>query len=430
MKQFTIVILTLSLLISFSACSSKKAEKLSKDVGNEKNVKIEEVYQKTQLTGSENERITDFGLEVLRNCYKENELMAKKDKTKENANTLVSPLSIVECLSMVENGANENTLTEMQKTIGLDLNSANKYFKEFNKQLSSEKTPSLFVANSIWFRDDEFLKVEDSFLQKNAFFYKSDLYKRSFDGGLADEINAWASKKTNKMIDKVIDKITNDSVMILVNAISFIADWEDEYMADDVFDSSFTLEDGTLQDIQLMYSEEYQYIKNENAKGIIKAYKGNNYAFVALLPNENLSIKEYLDTLSADEIHNMIQNSQNEKVETYIPKFNSEYEITLNETLKTMGIQDSFDADNADFTKLGKSDRGNIYINKVLHKTFIQVDEKGTKAAAVTVVDMADGCALKEEEAKVVRLDRPFVYMIYDLKNDLPIFIGYTLKIK
>ncbi len=430
MKKYTTVFLAVILLLNIAACSAKKAENLSANVSIETNEELEQSYQETKLAGLENKAITDFGLNTLRNCYAENTALAKTDKTKKNANALISPLSITECLAMVENGAKDNTLKEMEVSTGLDLNSANKYFKDFNYLLSTEQTPKLFVANSIWLRDDEFLKVEDDFLQKNAFFYHAEIYKRSFDNGLKDDINTWASKNTNQMIDKVIDKITNDSVMFLVNAISFIADWQNEYESNDVFDSTFTLEDGTEQEIELMYSEEYQYLENKNAKGIIKPYKDNKYAFVALLPNEKLSMKEYLDKLSAEEIHTMIKNAKSEDVETYIPKFKSEYEITLNDTLKKMGIEDAFDADKADFTKLGKSERGNIYISKVLHKTFIEVDEKGTKAAAVTVVDMADGAAMDMAEPIIVRLDRPFVYMIYDVKNDLPIFMGYILKIK
>ncbi len=432
-KKITGIILALCLMLS--ACSQEgkedkkenktetKTEKLSENISIEVNGDIEKTYEKTELKGDENQALTDFGLKLLKASLKND----SKDDTKPE-NVLVSPLSIFECLNMVENGAKENTLREMEETMGLEVNQGNKWFKGYNNFLEEDKEQKLFIANSIWFKNSKELKVEKTFLEKNAFYYNADIYKRAFDDGLKDEINQWVSEKTNKMINEILDKVPEDAVMYLINAISFVSDWEEQYEEDEVFDSEFTLEDGSEEEIELMYSEEYEYLENDNSTGIIKPYKNGKFAFVALLPNEDIKIKDYLESLSAEEIHSMIKNRSEEEVYTYIPKFQSDYGIELGKILQEMGMKDAFHVNNADFSELAILQNGNISISKVIHNTHIEVDERGTKAAASTMVEMEDE-AIMEEETKTVRLDRPFVYMIYDMEMDIPIFMGYLLKV-
>ncbi|MPN64990.1 hypothetical protein SDC9_212769 [bioreactor metagenome] len=141
-----------------------------------------------------------------------------------------------------------------------------------------------------------------------------------------------------------------------------------------------------------------------------------------MLPNEGVSIADYAASLTGDRLMNILNNAQAIKVKTAIPKFESEYSVEMGDVLKSMGMTNAFDAYRADFTRLGQAD-GNIYISRVLHKTYIAVDEKGTKAGAATAVEMSTTSA-QLEEPKTVYLDRPFVYMLIDCETNLPIFIG------
>ena len=159
----------------------------------------------------------------------------------------------------------------------------------------------------------------------------------------------------------------------------------------------------------MMHSEEYYYIETENAKGFMKHYKDKKYSFVALLPNEN-DIYGYIDSLTPEYIEAALNNVQNKGGYAVMPKFSYEYELSMNGVLKSLGMPTAFDSSKADFTDMATSSRGNIFIGDVLHKTFIQVDELGTKAGAVTKVEMNDECAPAYEWE--ITLDRPFVYMI------------------
>ena len=156
----------------------------------------------------------------------------------------------------------------------------------------------------------------------------------------------------------------------------------------------------------------------------MKHYKGAKCAFAAFLPEEGMTVKEFIDTLDGEELAGIFDCVQNVPVVTQIPKFESEYEVSMVEMLIEMGMIDAFNIETADFSGLGTSEAGNIYIDEVLHKAYINVDEKGTEAGAVTMVVAADGASMEVEKPKSVILDRPFVYMIVDLENQVPLFVG------
>jgi len=180
-----------------------------------------------------------------------------------------------------------------------------------------------------------------------------------------------------------------------------------------------------------MYSVENQYLEDENGKGFVKYYKDGKYAFVALLPDEDITVSEYIASLNGEKLQNLLAKSKSVKVYTSIPKFETEYDVELSDVLKVMGMEDAFDEDKADFAGMGTCKEGNVYINRVLHKTFISVDEKGTKAGAATAVEMTtDGVAAQDDNRKEVYLDRPFVYMLVDCENQIPFFMGTVMEVE
>lgn len=356
--------------------------------------------------------VTDFAVRLFK---------ASDEKGK---NTLISPLSVLCALAMTANGAENETLEEMEAVLGMSKDELNLCLYSYMKKLPSSKEYKLSLANSIWFTEDERFTVNKDFLQTNADYYGADIYKAPFNDKTCREINKWVKQKTDSMIPEILDEIPTDAVMYLINALAFEAEWHKIYEKGQVHDGKFTKEDGTKQKAEFMYGTEVTYLEDEKASGFMKYYKGGKYAFVAMLPNEGVTVSEYVSSLDGKKLNSMLANPGYTTVFTAMPKFETEYSVEMDEVLKGMGMISAFSADNADFTALGTSTRGNIYINRVLHKTYISVGEKGTRAGAATVVEMNDEAGMEMLEPKEIYLDRPFVYMLIDTENNIPFFIG------
>ena len=346
-------------------------------------------------------------------------------------NVLISPLSIQLALAMTANGADGNTKAEMEALLGgeISLEDLNEYLYSYVNNLPSAEKYKLQIANSIWFRDDEGrLQVEKDFLQKNADYYGAQAYKAAFDDQTLKKINNWIKDHTDGMIDSILDQIDEYAVMYLINALVFDAEWQHVYDKSDVYKGKFTNIGGTEKQVDMMHSEETVYLQDENAIGFMKPYSGSKYNFAVLLPNEGVDIYEYIAGLTGESLMETLSTPQLGMVMATLPKFSYEYELTMNDVLKELGMPSAFSGDTADFSKMAHSSRGNIYIGDVLHKTFISVDELGTKAGAVTKVEMNDESAPMSEW--VVNLNRPFVYMIIDNETNLPVFIGTVMDVQ
>lgn len=341
-------------------------------------------------------------------------------------NSLISPLSVMLALSMTANGAKGDTLAQMENLLGEDvpMETLNEYIYSYVKALPSEKTAKLNIANSIWFRDNAFT-AENSFLQKNADYYGAAAYKSAFDGETLRDINNWVKNNTDGMIDKIIDKFDTNAVMYLINTCLFDAEWESIYKKNEVRDGVFTALNGSKRTVSMMYSDEHRYLDDGRATGFIKPYK-NGYCFVALLPNDGVLLNDYVASMTGKSFVNTIKNALYVPVETAIPKFSYDYDIEMSGALKALGMTLPFDSEKADFSGLGLSDNGNIFISRVLHKAYVSVDEKGTKAGAATVVEATDSAVI--DGIYRVTLDRPFIYAVTDA-DGLPIFIGAVTDI-
>ena len=336
-------------------------------------------------------------------------------------NVLLSPLSVLCALAMTANGAKEETLRQMEATLGLDRDSLNAFVRSYLDALG--KDGALKLANAIWFTSHQRFTVNQEFLQTNADYYGAEIYQAPFDDTTLADINNWVKAKTDDMIPRILDKSSPSAVMYLVNALAFEAKWEEPYESYSVQDGEFTLENGTKRDVKLMYSTEQFYLEDKNAVGFLKRYEGGRYAFAALLPREGLSVDEYLKNLDGEALAKLLAEPQAETVYAALPKFETDYGTELSGVLAGMGMELAFDDELANFSGLGHSEAGNISISRVIHKTYIDVNETGTKAAAATVVEMTDG-AMFIEDPKEVYLDRPFVYMLIDCETNLPFFLG------
>ena len=370
--------------------------------------------------GSRNADVTDFAVRLFRASEKRGE------------NTLISPLSVLCALAMTANGAEGETLEQMEAVLGMTAEDLNQYLYSYMKNLPQGGKDKLNLANSIWFTEDERFAVNQDFLQVNADYYGADIYQVPFDGQTCKDINNWVKQKTDGMIPEILDQIPPEAVMYLVNALAFEAEWAEVYKEHQVREGKFTKEDGTKQDTEFMYSSEGVYLEDEKASGFIKYYQGGRYAFAAMLPNEGVSVSDYIATLDGGSLNALLADPRYTAVQTAIPKFEMEYSVEMSDILKGMDMPKAFDADCAEFGGLGATEDGNICISRVLHKTFISVGEKGTKAGAATVVEMLNegAMAADPQEVKRVYLDRPFVYMLIDCENNIPFFIGTMMDAK
>lgn len=362
--------------------------------------------------------VTDFAIRLF------------KQTNESGKNTLISPLSVLCALAMTANGAEGETRAQMEATLGMSVEELNLYLYSYINSLPQGEKYKLSVANSIWFKDDDRFTVNQSFLQTNADYYGAEIYKTPFDKQTLKDINNWVKNETDDMIPEIIKEIPDEAIMYLINALAFEAEWTEIYEKDQVHDRTFTKEDGTKQDVELMYSTEGKYLEDENATGFIKYYKERKYAFVALLPNEGVTVSEYLNSLDGESLAAMLANAESRTVETAIPKFETEYKVEMNDILEAMGMPKAFDDQHAEFGEIGEWSEGPIYIGKVLHKTYIQVGEKGTKAGAVTAIQMDGATSADPIEIKQVYLDRPFVYMLIDCETNIPFFIGTLMDVE
>lgn len=377
-----------------------------------------DVMAAAQETQENTEILTEFSIRLLQ--------QAEED----DKNTLISPYSLLSALAMTANGADGNTRSQMEEVFGISIEELNEYLHTYQQLLFEDTENKLSAANSIWLKDDGSVEVSQEFLKINEQWYEPNIYLTPMDKSTLGEINGWVNEKTQGMIPQILSDISENAVMYLVNALAFDGEWETTYQFDEVREGTFTTEDGTVKNTEMMYSQEYAYLEDENTEGFLKYYKNGKYAFAALLPGEGIAMKDYVENLTGKKIHRLLSEKQNCAVNAAIPKFQTTYETELSDTLSKMGMPDAFSETAADFSKMCTSSQGNVFIGRVLHKTCLEVNEQGTKASAATAVEMiAESAAEEPEIVKEVYLDRPFIYMLIDTEEKLPLFLGAAMDI-
>lgn len=346
-----------------------------------------------------------------------------KDNYSKGKTTLVSPLSVLTALALVQNGAQGDTLAQLEQALGgLDRDTLNAYMRAYCDFLTESE--ELKIANSVW--TDSSAEAKRAFLQKAVDSYSAQIFSAPLSSKkTVSSINSWVKKNTDGMIPKIIENADRDAVMMLINAVAFEAKWETPYTNDDIEKLEFNSYSGKSKKTEFMCSTESVYLSDGGTVGFMKPYKNGRFAFAALLPDKNTGIDDYVASLSGDKLMKIFSSAKRgNEVNVKMPKFRAEYSTQLIDTLKKMGVKDAFDSKTADFSSL--IENRDAYIATVVHKTFIEVDENGTRAAASTLVG-ADTMSLMEPYS--VCLNRPFVYMIVDTETNLPLFIGVQTEI-
>lgn len=392
------ILLSLVLLTSLCSCALKvSAEELSASY-------TRQATDSGEITDEFKTAMAELSFKLFKNIA--------ADKSEESK--LFSPLSAALCLGMLTNGADGETLSQLEDLFGMDIDTLNKCLYAYTSSLYSAGNCKVKLANSIWCRDD--FAVKDGFLQTNADWYGSDVYSAPFDAQTLKDINNWCNYHSDGMIKEILKEFDPDTVMVLINSLLFDAEWEEKYTNHDISSSDFCCYDGTKKEAQFLHSDEKTCITIGSAKGFAKDYKGGKYSLVCLLPDEGTDVYDFIASLDGDGWLAAWNGRLKSNVTVSIPEFEYDAHIKLNDVLGSMGVNDMFDGEKANFAKI--SDRA-IYCSSVEQKTYIKVDRNGTKAAAIT---WASNKELGGPRPMI--FDRPFVYAIVDNASGLPLFIG------
>ena len=350
-----------------------------------------------------------------------------------NGNLMISPASVMMALDMVAAGSKEESLQQLTDLFatGQGPLTQQAYAAKLMDTINSAENVEFSCANTVW-SNKKLLgdKVNSEYIEYIQKTFDAEYNLSNFDKKTVEEINDWVDKKTNHMIDKIINKLDNATVMVLVNAIAFEGKWYKPYNPSQVRDGEFKSVGGT-QTASFLYSNESVYFETEKATGFLKHYAGREYAFLVILPTDDtISANEFAKNFTEEDYEKFIKSATNDyKVQTMMPEFSYDYEVTLNNTIENMGCNSIFYPKSADLSGIA-GNKGDIYVSQIVHKTHIEVNSEGTKAAAATAVSNLAGAAKPEEqEIRVVECDRPFVYAIVNTKTMAPVFIGTVNEI-
>lgn len=345
-----------------------------------------------------------------------------KESSENQGNIMISAPSAYFALAMTLNGADNETKTEMLKALSADnitLEELNTGLNDWMTLMSKNRTAKFSIMNSIWLREG--FNVNKDFLQTNADFYSAYIKSLDFDDASApDEINKWVKDATNDTIDKIVDEISDDLIMYLINAIYFKGDWKEQFSPNKTREMEFNTPTGKVKTDFMNRRGNIDVLKLNDITGAILPYEDEQFAFIGLLPAEGQTPKELINEISALDLMRLLKNKEVNNIELSLPKFESSCEYSLKNELSNLGMEVAFKPYYADFSLM--REENDLYIGDVKQKTYIKVDEKGTEAAAVTSVEM-EVTSMPVELPKVV-FDRPFVYGIIDAETGIPLFIG------
>jgi serine protease inhibitor len=337
-------------------------------------------------------------------------------------NIMISPLSIGQALSMAINGADGNTFAEMLSVLGYDELNLDDLNKTNSSLVSSLKTHDAKVifdnSNSVWYRND--FAPKTTFLDNNKNFYNAEV--NSCDPAQPDNaknaINKWVDNKTNGKIDKIIDNVSPLDVMFLINAVYFKAKWKTEFKKSDTELKPFTPEVGNMVSVPTMIGKvKLNYYNSEKYSVIKLPYGSGKFNMLIYLPEEGFSTSDISKDISATDFE-LLRKTELSEYDIWLPKFEYAYSRELNSDLISLGMKDAFDASNANFKNIADLE---LFISKVMHKTYIKTDEEGSEAAAVTSVTIG---LTSIGPGQIIKIDKSFLYAIVEEDTESILFIG------
>ncbi len=340
-------------------------------------------------------------------------------------NLFISPLSVSMALGMTLNGAAGRTETDMRRTLGfgdMDRDDINASYKSILGLLPGLDPKTLIeIANSIWYRLG--FPVLPEFVDVSRLSF--DALVRGLDFSSAEAagvINGWIEDKTHGKITRMIEGIDPATVMFLINAVYFKGTWKYEFDPKSTSDDVFIGTDGGAIPCKMMrQTAVLGYYETETFQAADLPYGNGRYTMSVLLPKAGQSIESLIASLDPSGWSVIQKGFSEREITLHLPKFKLEYEIKLNDALSAMGMAVAFQGGLADFSRIAAG--RDLYIDQVKHKSFVEVDEKGTEAAAVTVVEIRETSAGPGNEI-FMRADRPFLIVIRERSSDALLFMG------
>ena len=334
----------------------------------------------------------------------------------------MSPVSAYLALGMVGMGARGETGQEFQDLLGGNMPAVSRSLMERYPQ--EQEGMVLTIANSVWM--DQQVTPDVQWIADMEGIFRGEGYRGVLSSQeIMDQINAWCSEKTRGLIPQMLEEpLNSDASLTVLDAIYFKGDWIVPFDALDTVQRPFTKEDGTeLQvDTMSMCEQSQRYLHSELGEGVLLPYQGGEFAYVAILPGEGIQVRELYRQLTPQALAELLESEKRELCNLRLPKYEVSFDRELNESLQSMGLVRAFDGSMADFSGLVQKD--SMHISLVKQKAVFRVDEKGTEAAAVTMVVMDRLADLEAPESRDLYFDRPFVYMILDLETQVPLFVG------
>jgi serpin B len=351
------------------------------------------------------------------------ELFKEICRDSEEENIMISPMSVSYALGMTYNGAAGTTLDAFNEVLhfgGLTNQEVNESYKDLMDQLLNlSEEVDFALANSIWFKEG--YPVLEEFIKTNEEYFRAAVKEADFsDPKTLDMINGWIEEQTNDKIKDMLDQIPVDVVMYLINAIYFNADWKYEFPKEDTYEGDFYLENGSKTAVDYMVLDgDFQYTLMDDFTAVELPYSDSSFSMVVMLPHLESSISSLIESLHVDSWNSWFENSHRIGIRLVLPKFKYEFKDLLNDPLKTLGLGVAF-SDNANFSRI-VPDRS-LSISRVIHQTFIDVQEEGTEAAAATIVEIKE---LSSSGSMVsFRADHPFLYLIKENSTGAIVFMG------
>lgn len=406
MKKIKSVTLIAVLFLATAACNKNDEE-------NKIPSEITMTEKSADIIAADNQ----FGFELFQ------KVNASLDEPK---NTMISPMSVSLALAMVYNGTDGDTKKQMEDMLhksGMTPDEINENYKELVAALSShDPKVELAISNAIFYKNT--FPVKNEFITTNQNYYNADVAGLDFSQTTEtmNKVNGWVNTNTKGKIEKILDQVSPDDIMYLLNAIYFNGEWQYRFNSKETTNMPFTKEDNQVVQAPTMTIEnKFNYFSNQTFQMLEIPYGSGKYSMLVFLPASGKTTNDVISLLNPGNMTDWLSKMTEQNRKLYLPKFEFKFDQSLVDVLKALGMTDAFSS-NANFS--GIADGGNLEISEVMHKTYIKVDERGTEAAAVTAVIFTNTAAHNDS----FRIDHPFVFAIREKDTNAILFVGKVMN--
>jgi serine protease inhibitor len=368
---------------------------------------------------------------VVANAQFAFKLFAELTKSNIEQNVFISPTSVALALAMVYNGARGETARAIARTLELgeiDLDALNRANAALVESLRAfDPQVALAIANSLWARQGTTFAPD--FLSRNQEFYRAEIATLDFgDARAAATINEWVARNTSGKIEKIIDQIDRSAILFLLNAIYFKGSWAKPFDLHRSREMPFTLSDGRQKLLPMMaQTGKFDYYAIQGFQAISLPYGAGRASMYIFLPEQRSSLRAFRRELSHKSWDVWLRHFRQAEGTIMLPRFKLAYEATLNDALKALGMGIAFDQRRADFSGMIADGKPSANIDEVKHKTFVEVNEEGTEAAAVTSIGMVRLAMAPQRNFSMI-VDRPFFCAIRDNQTSALLFMGTIIE--